>query len=114
MNVCVREIIEAFPDREVTLTTRPDGRLSLTIVGAAQPDFHRVIDCDAVLSRAQVGSLIDQLVQDVRAGADSRQPGQGARWLARGLPTTAVVPPFIAARASSAPAGEPRLGRATC
>ena len=30
MNVCVREIIEAFPDREVTLTTRPDGRLSLT------------------------------------------------------------------------------------
>ena len=113
MNVCVREIIEAFPDREVTLTTRADGRLSLTIVGAAQPAFHRVIDCDAVLSRAQVGSLIDQLVEDVRAGADNRQPGQGARWLARGLPT-AAVPPFIAARASSAPAGEPRLGRATC
>lgn len=112
MNVCVREIIEAFPGREVSLTTRPDGRLSLTIGGEAQPAFHRVIDCESVLSRAQVGGLIRELVHDVQASGDL-QPGQGASWLARELPAHDLASPF-AARALTAHGDDPRSTRASC
>lgn len=115
MKVCVREIIEAFPDREVTLTTRADGRLSLTIAGEAQPALRKVIDSDAVLSRGQVGSLIRELEQDVQAGTDSQSPAQCTNWFARELPAhTNRASPFTAARAFSAQADDPRLGRATC